>query len=124
MSAPIESKPLISIRSDATVQEAAALMSDCSIGALGVLGPDKKFTGLITERDLTWFVARAKDPEETLVEEIVNDFPVIEDMPIEDTAAIERMKSARIRHLIVRRDDEFRILSMRDYFSLLSPNGR
>lgn len=110
----METHPLISIRSTATVQEAARLMADCSIGALGVLGPEKKFTGLVTERDLSWFVAQDGTPSETRVSEIVNDFPVVMDGPVSDADALERMKAARIRHLIVREETDFQIVSLRD----------
>jgi CBS-domain-containing membrane protein len=44
----VQTHPLISIRSQSTVQEAARLMADRSIGALGVLGGDKEFVGIIT----------------------------------------------------------------------------
>jgi len=123
MTGTVQSHPLISIRSEATVQDAARLMADCSIGALGVLDSDKRFAGIITERDLSWFVAQAKDATATRVGEIVNDFPVVVDGPIEDRDALERMRTARIRHLIVREGDDFRIVSMRDYVLLRSAEG-
>lgn len=122
MSAKVNSHPLISIRSDATVQEAARLMADCSIGAVGVLGTSKQFAGIVTERDLSWFVAQAKDAAATTIVEIVNDFPVVVEGPIEDAEALERMRTARIRHLIVHESDEYRIVSMRDY--VLKPPDR
>ena len=115
MTATVQTHPLISIRSEATVQEAARLMADCSIGALGVFGDTKQFVGIITERDLSWFVAQAKDASATKVAGIVNDFPIVVDGPIGDAEALERMRSARIRHLLVREGDDFRIVSMRDY---------
>ena len=123
MTATVETHPLISIRSEATVQEAARLMADCSIGALGVLGNATQFVGIITERDLSWFVAQAKDASATTVAEIVNDFPVVVDGPIEDAEALERMRSARIRHLLVRVGDAIRIVSMRDYVLQRSGEG-
>ncbi len=119
MTTRVQTHPLISMRSEATVQDAARLMADFSIGALGVLDADKRFIGIITERDLSWFVAQAKDSQETTVGEIANDFPVVVDGPIDDATAIERMRSARVRHLIVRERDDFRIVSMRDYLSTL-----
>jgi CBS-domain-containing membrane protein len=60
MASTVQTHPLISIRSSATVQDAARLMADCSIAALGVLDKDRRFTGIVTERDLSWFVAQAK----------------------------------------------------------------
>jgi len=120
MSTTVQTHPLFSMGSDATVQEAAGVMADRSIGALGVLGANKEFVGIITERDLSWFVAQAGDAATTTVAEIVNDFPVVVDGPIEDSDAIERMRAARIRHLIVREGDDVRIVSMRDYLLVRS----
>ena len=117
MATTVQTHPLISIRSDASVQEAARLMSDCSIGAVGVLDEKRRFKGIVTERDLSWFVARAKDPTVTTVGEITNDFPVVVEGPIDDEAALERMRKSRIRHLIVQESGEFRIVSIRDYLS-------
>jgi CBS domain-containing protein len=94
-------------------------MADCSIGALGVLDGDKRFAGIVTERDLSWFVAQAKDACSTSVAAIANDFPVVVDGPLDDATAIERMLKARVRHLIVREAGDFRIVSMRDYAGVL-----
>jgi CBS domain-containing protein len=117
MSTTIQTHPLISMRPSATIQEAAQLMNDCSIGCVGVLDADKRFVGIVTERDLTAFVSRGKDPASSLVSDIVNDFPVVVDGPVSDEAALERMRSAHIRHLIVRNDGDLRIVSMRDFLT-------
>lgn len=115
MATTVQTHPLISIRSCATVQEAAQLMADCSIGALGVLGPDHRFAGIVTERDLSWFVAQARDAGETKVEAITNDFPVVVEGPLDADEALDRMRKARVRHLIVHEGTDFRIISMRDF---------
>lgn len=112
--ARIDTHPLISIRSSASVQDAARLMADCSISAVGVTGPDGGFAGLLTERDLGWFVAQAKDPKDTSVADIVNDFPIVVDFPIDEAEAFERMRRAHVRHLLVKQGSELRIVSMRD----------
>lgn len=124
MTASVHTHPLISIRASATVQEAARLMADASIGAVGVLDPERRFVGIITERDLSWFVAQANDAAETRVGEIVNDFPVVIDGPLRDEEALERMRTARVRHLIVREADDFRIVSMRDYLAFKRPSNQ
>jgi CBS domain-containing protein len=115
MTTSVQTKPLISMRSDASVKEAAHLMSDCSISALGVLDADRRFAGLITERDLCWFVARGGDPHETKLEKIANDLPLVVQGPMEDEAALAQMRRSRVRHLIVQQGDDLRIVSMRDY---------
>jgi CBS domain-containing protein len=120
----VQSHPLISIRSNATVQEAARLMADCSISAVGVLDKERCFAGIVTERDLSWFVAQAKDSADATVGEIVNDFPVVTEGPVDAEAALERMRKARIRHLIVQEDGEFRIVSMRDYLTEAPGRGQ
>lgn len=115
------SHPLISMRDTAEVVEAARLMSDCSMGAIGVLGADKRFSGIFTERDLLWLVAQRRDPACVELREVVNDFPVVIEGPISQREALERMKQAHIRHLIVREGDDYRIISMRDVVSSASP---
>ncbi len=105
---------LHSVPATASVQEAAVVMADRGFGALGVRGDDDSFLGLITDRDLTWFVARGMDPRRSTVGEIVNDFPVVVDGPIDVATARARMEAARVRHLLVRQAGEMRILSIRD----------
>lgn len=114
MATTVETHPLICMRDTETVSEAARLMADCSMGAIGVLDDHLRFTGILTERDITWFVAQGKVASETLLSEVVNDLPVIVDAPVTDLEARERMASAHIRHLIVRDGEDYRIISMRD----------
>lgn len=106
--------PLIKIRSSATVGEAAQMISDLSIGALGVVDEDGIFVGIFTERDLAWVVARGLDCKEATIAETLNDFPVIIDGPIGVERAIEEMVAAHVRHLLVRNGSEMRIVSARD----------
>jgi signal-transduction protein with cAMP-binding, CBS, and nucleotidyltransferase domain len=110
----VETHPLVSLHYDATVEQAAQLMSDCSMGAVGVLDPSKSFAGIFTERDLTGFVARRGDPSETRLKDVMNDFPVVVPGPISDSDAIQRMTKAHIRHLLVSEGKDIRIMSMRD----------
>lgn len=110
----VETHPLVSVHADATVADAARVMSDCSMGAVGVLGRDKEAAGIFTERDLAGFIARHGDPLSTSMKEVMNDFPVVVAGPISDKDAIDRMRKAHIRHLLVKEDDDLRIVSMRD----------
>lgn len=114
MATNAETHPLICIRDSETVSEAARLMADCSMGAIGVLDDHRRFTGIVTERDITWLVAQGKVASETLLSEVVNDFPVVVDAPLTELEARERMASAHVRHLIVHDDGDYRIISMRD----------
>ena len=106
--------PLIRIRGSASLREAAQLISDLSIGALGVDGPGHEFIGLFTERDLAWSIAQGRDPEETHVEQVVNDLPIVVEGPISIEAAARKMSDAHVRHLLVKEDDDLRIVSMRN----------
>lgn len=106
--------PLIRIRDSASIQDAAKLMCDMSMGTLGVDNHEHEFIGLITERDLMWAMAQAKDPVETAVKDVVNDYPIVVHGPVSNIEAARRMRTAHLRHLIVRSRGELRIVSMRD----------
>ena len=107
-------QPLIRIRGSATVIDAARLMSDMSIGALGVDDDDHNFVGLFTERDLMWVVAQGKDPHVTVVAEVMNDFPLVVDGRLTQRQAAARMLGAHVRHVIMRDGGELLITSVRD----------
>ncbi len=107
-------RSLIRIRGSATLEDAARLMCDMSMGALGVDDPDHRFVGLVTERDLLWAMAQGKDSGQTTVNEVVNDFPIVLDGPVSYAKATERMMSAHVRHLLVREGDRLGIVSLRD----------
>src|SRR5665809_136325 len=85
----------------ATLEEAARLMCDMSMGALGVDDADHHFVGLVTERDLLWAMAQGKDSGQTTVGDVVNDFPLVVHGPISSAKAAERLMSAHVRHLRV-----------------------
>ncbi|HET7482741.1 MAG TPA: CBS domain-containing protein [Actinomycetota bacterium] len=114
MDQQLVTKPMISIRDDASVCEAARLMTDSGIGAVGVLDRQKRFAGIFTERDLTQLVAVGTDLETTRMSEVVNDFPVVIEGPVSGDVAAERMRRARVRHLVVREYGDYRIVSLRD----------
>ena len=107
-------RSLMRIRASATLEDAARLMCDMSMGALGVDDANHRFVGLVTERDLLWAMAQGKDPGQTSVSDVVNDFPIVVHGPISSAKAAERMISAHVRHLLVREDDRLGIVSLRD----------
>lgn len=114
MDALARTQPLIRIRDTASVMDAARLMSDLSIRALGVDDETYSFVGLFTERDLMWVIAQGKDPHRTTIHEVMNDLPVIVDGPLTQQQAAAQMLGAHIRHVLVRERDELRITSARD----------
>ncbi len=107
-------KSLLRMRSSATIQEAAQMMCDLSIGALGVDDGNHQFLGLVTERDLMWAMAQGKHPSETMIADIVNDFPIIVDGPVSASTAAARMIAGHVRHLLIRVDGALQIVSLRD----------
>ena len=111
---PAPTHPLVRIRSSATIREAAQLMCDMSMGALGVDNAGHEFIGIYTERDVMWNIAQGRDPEKTHLSEVVNDFPVLVEGPLSSLEAAIRMMEAHVRHLIVREKGELRIVSSRD----------
>ena len=114
MDAVLATHPMISIRDDASVREAAGLMADSRIGAVGVIDEAKSFCGIFTERDLLSLVALGRDLNSIRLRDVANEFPVIVEGPISMNQAAERMRRSRIRHLVVKEDGEYNIISIRD----------
>jgi signal-transduction protein with cAMP-binding, CBS, and nucleotidyltransferase domain len=110
----VETRDLLRIRGSASIKDAAQLMCDMSYGALGVDDEHHDFSGLVTERDLLWAVAKGLPPEDTPLSEIVNDFPIVVEGPIGPDQALAKMASSHVRHLLIKEGHDLRILSMRD----------
>lgn len=89
------------IDEEATVMEAAKLMSDRHIGSL-VVGRLEKVVGIFTERDvLNRVVARHRDPLETIIKDVMTT-PVACCAPTTKLAECRQvMTQKRIRHLPV-----------------------
>jgi CBS domain-containing protein len=111
----VKTHPLIGVRVETSLRDAAAVMSDRGVSALGVLDSARHLLGIVTERDLTWAIARDKDVSRLTVKDVLNDFPVVLERPLTRSIVLDRMKRARIRHVIVREEvDQYSIISMRD----------
>ncbi|MBK5111986.1 MAG: CBS domain-containing protein [Candidatus Heimdallarchaeota archaeon] len=95
---------VFSIFQDQTVQEAAKLMLDKSVGCI-IIQPrkgEKTPLGIITERDIvTRVVAIGKEPKDVIVDEIATK-PVVTANPSLDVAkAMSLMAKLNIRRLII-----------------------
>ena len=103
-------RDVIIIGEDATVMEAAKIMSDERIGSL-VVGRRDKIVGIFTERDvLNRVVARHLDPLKTIVKDVMTT-PVACCQPTTKLAECRGVMTAkRIRHLPVVMDN--RLLGM------------
>lgn len=97
-----ESKDLLTVRADMSVQEACKLMRRHAVGCLVVTGADGKVEGIFTERDVVnRLVAEDKDASDTQVGEVMTrDVIVVEpNRSLDEIEAI--MKQNRVRHLPV-----------------------
>ncbi len=97
----IAQNPPPTVKSTAMVDEAVRVMQNARGGAVVVVD-DGRVAGMFTERDvLLRVVAASKEPEATLVREVMtsNVDSIVEDTPA--LKALELMVSRHIRHLPV-----------------------
>ena len=98
-------KPLVRVGPDASVHEAACVMTKAICGSVLVMEPPDRLLGILTERDLmTRVVARALDPARTKVRDVMTHKPICiaPDLPVSDAVVI--MLEKGFRHLPVLRD--------------------
>ena len=101
-----KSEAVLSIRKDATVLEAAALMNEHRVGSVLVI-TDDHIDGIFTERDvLRRVVGAGRDPATTRVQEVMTtELACCEpDTSVEE--ARTAMRNRRIRHLPVVDDQQ------------------
>ena len=111
----VEARELIGIERSAFVDDAARLMSEHRIGALGVYTTDRqRLVGVITERDVTRCVADGLDPTKTHVSVVMSAHPISVVGHVTRAEAEEIMRAGHVRHLIVREDGKDEIISLRD----------
>ena len=99
-------RDVVTIGEDATVMEAAKIMSDRHIGSL-VVGRREKIVGIFTERDvLNRVVAKHLDPVKTIIKDVMTT-PVACCQPTTKLAECRSVMTAkRIRHLPVVTDNK------------------
>jgi CBS domain-containing protein len=105
----------ITVERRATVTDAARLMADRHIGAVPVVD-EGRLVGIFSERDvLTRIVAAQRDPEATLVGEVMSTGLVVADASDSYEVCLSRMTQAHVRHLIVLENGGlYGIASLRD----------
>ena len=110
---------VITIEPNATVREAAKIMTKYRIGSLLVM-EDEKLLGIVTELDILWkVVAEGRDPETTLVNEIMSKeiVTIKPDQTLEEAAQI--MVEKRIKKLpVVENDKVVGIITATDLISI------
>jgi diguanylate cyclase (GGDEF)-like protein/putative nucleotidyltransferase with HDIG domain len=107
---------IITIQQEQTIQEAAQAMQAHKVGCLIVVDRHGEFVGLVTERDMAYWIGRsAKDASQTRVQEIMTSQIVSCPPGTPTSKAREIMTTHRIRHLpIVDGGVVVGILSSRD----------
>ena len=91
----------ITVERQASVKDAADVMTKHQIGAVPVLDTGR-LVGIFTERDVMGrVVAAGRDPQRTTVGEVMSTELVVADAAESYDACLTRMQQARVRHLIV-----------------------
>lgn len=90
-----------SIAADATVVEAARMLTSEDVGSLPVV-EGEKLVGIVTDRDLVLRVlAKDLDPHKVPVADVCSDDPVVAAPEEQLDAALQRMAEQRVRRLPV-----------------------
>jgi CBS domain-containing protein len=111
----LANRPLLSIQKNFTVRQASEYMTKNKIGLVPILDGDK-LVGVFSERDLMQRVVSAgKDPDKTVVEEVMTVNLVVSDENETYLECLSKMKAANIRHILVVSGDKLiGVVSMRD----------
>ena len=112
----ISRKHVLSLGPQASVREAAGVMTRANCGSVLIMEPPDILLGILTERDLmTRVLARGLDPERTPVREAMTPSPicVAPEMPVSD--AVVLMLERGFRHLpLVKGSKILGVFSVRD----------
>ena len=115
----VRGQDIVTVEPAMSVTEAARVMAARNIGAVPVADGDR-IVGIFTERDaLTRIIASGIDPARTAVRDVMSSMLVVADVGESYETCLERMRQARIRHLIVLDNDRLAgIISMRDLMTV------
>lgn len=98
----IPKKHVLSLGPQASVWEAACAMTRANCGSVLVMEPPEKLLGILTERDLmTRVLAKALDPQKTLVTEVMTPNPQCVGPETRVSDAVLMMLERGFRHLPV-----------------------
>lgn len=96
----IPKKHVLSVGPHASVWEAACAMTRASCGSILVMEPPDRLLGILTERDLmTRVVARALEPKQTPVSEVMTAHPLCVPPETKVSDAVLTMLERGFRHL-------------------------
>lgn len=93
-------KRVLSLGPNASVREAAGVMTRANCGSVLIMEPPDVLLGIVTERDLmTRVLARALDPEKTTVREVMTPHPICVAPETRVSDAVLIMIERGFRHL-------------------------
>ena len=113
VSQSLSQRHVVSLGPQASVHEAACVMTKANCGSVLVIGPTNALLGILTERDLmTRVLAKALNPATTLIAEVMTHSPRCVPPEMKVTDAIVIMIERGFRHLPVVAADGHRILGV------------
>src|SRR3569832_899175 len=109
-------KHVVSVPPQASIREAAQVMTRASCGSVLVLEPPDQMLGILTERDLmTRVLAKGVDPEKTKVRDVMTPKPICVPPDTKVSDALVIMLERGFRHLpIVQGSRLMGVFSIRD----------
>ena len=115
----VRDQELLELSAQASVREAADRMRLRHVGAV-LITKDGQLDGIFTERDMVYrVVAEGRDPERTLLAEVMTRNPDTIRLDTMAIDALRRMQDGGYRHLpVIDRGRLVGIVSRRDFFGL------
>lgn len=115
------SKPVLTIKDDATLAAAAKKMVQKGVGCIVAVGKDKHPIGIITERDMLKVVAKLTDPKKTLVRDVMS--RKLKTLPVSASMleVSRMMKQGKVRRILITQDGEIvGVVTASDLIRLMS----
>lgn len=115
------SKPVLTIKEDATLTAAAKKMVQKGVGCIVATSKDQHPVGIVTERDMLKIVAKQLDVKKTLVRDVMS--RKLKTLPV--TASMlevsRLMKQGKVRRILITEDGEIvGVVTASDLIRLMS----
>ncbi len=122
----IEGRPLFHIDPTETVRKAARTMSEKNVGCIAVIDDDGLLVGIFSERDvLTRIVAEGRNPDDTLVANVMTKEIIAADPSETVNSALQKMRERNFRHLpVVASGHLIGMISIRDLLQVEGDTNR
>jgi CBS domain-containing protein len=122
----IEGRPLFHVDPTETVRQVARTMSERNIGCIAVIDDDGRLVGIFSERDvLTRIVAEGRNPDDTLVSNVMTKEIIVADPSDNVNDALQKMRDRNFRHLpVVKSGHLIGMISIRDLLQVDGESNR